>query len=244
MGLFNIFKSKRENKANIDKKITTTAKNDIKLVGHDKIKRILSILPNDETGYFEKYYSIDISTGALCITDHSFAGGYGGGYYDFVDELERYDIPYDELTAYCETTSPLLQNVFKGIQRNNFSEYLEKFNSLPKSNRFLPVALELLNRRDFIIEKTIQTHNDFCIHLCRRNDAYILVLECLTYKANVTQWYMLLKEVDIENENSEALIAYTDNIITNLQVLETNLSQTTCCYLPLLLIAAQAAIKG
>ncbi len=219
MGLFGIFKKRGNIKTNIVEKTLNSTKNDMKFVGHDKTKRILNIFSNDEEGHCEKYYSIDMSTGALCITDHSFAGGYGGGYYDFIDALARYDIPYEELIKYCEKTSPLLANTFHGIQKNNFSEYLEKLENLPRNNRFLSNSFVLLNRREFTIKKTLQTYSDSCVHLCRRNNTYILVLECITYKTIVKQWYMLLKEVDIENENVEILIEYTDNIINDLQFL-------------------------
>lgn len=200
----------KKSESNINKKYSN-------LVGHNDIRRILHILPEKQEGYDEKYYSIDMSNGTLCITDHSFAGGYGSGYYDFVDKLIRYHVPYDEFIRYCQNTSPILANIFNGIKKDNCFDYIKKIEECQrKLSRYFDVTTEQLRRTEFTIIETIRVYTDSCVYLCKKENAYMLVLEYIyNDSSTIYQSYGKLKDVELEEEDKALWQVYADAVINN-----------------------------
>ncbi|MBP3321430.1 MAG: hypothetical protein J6M12_03665 [Clostridia bacterium] len=191
-------------------------------VGITQFRRLLAIeqLPlaerqsNDQNLYHEGYFSIHLSSGSLCVTDHSFAGGYGGGYADYVDELIRYDIPFEEFTSYCHNTSPLLASFFKGIGKHNLEGYLQKIESLPEKRLAWQVG-SIADRGEFKIVRPICMHDFACIYLCKKDDRQMLAVETIACKESpmVVQAYSVVDELDLQAATQEELTAFADQLI-------------------------------
>lgn len=179
-------------------------------------RRLLAIeLLSAPNCYCEQYYSLHIPTGSLCLTDHSYAGGYGGGYIDNVDELIQFDIPYEKFAEYCRKSSPVLELFFQGMTKQNVSEYIHKIENLPTKHLAWSVGEIILRRRDFVIIKPIRIYEYACVYLCRNENRSVLVLETISYRGSpmVGQAYSILKEIDPDNSSLEDMITFSDNIV-------------------------------
>lgn len=178
-------------------------------------RRLIAIeSPSAPKCYCEQYYSVHLPTGSLCLTDHSYAGGYGGGYTDYVDELIQFDISYEKFIEYCRKASPVLELFFKGMTKQNVSEYIHKIESLPQKRSAWSVG-EIILRRDFVIIKPIRIYSSACVYLCRIDNRSVLVLETISYKVSpmVVQAYSILKEVDPNNSSIEEMIMFSDTFV-------------------------------
>lgn len=198
-------------------------------------RRLLAMeAPTASKRYCEQYYSLHIPTGALCLTDHSYAGGYGGGYIDDVDELIEFDISYESFIAYCRKASPVLERLFHGITKQSISAYIYKIERLAKPKRLLSYVEEvegLVNRKEFSIIKPICIYDSACVYLCRIGKRSMLVLETVSYGASpmVVQEYSILKEVDLNNSRTEDLVKFSDDFVRQHHIAnQIDSDQSTC----------------
>lgn len=167
--------------------------------------------------YCEQYYTVHLPTGSLCLTDHSYAGGYGGGYIDNVDELIQFDISYEKFMDYCRKSSPVLEHLFKGMAKQNLTEYIHKIESLPTTTKRLYTwTVEgIVTRKEFVIIKPIRIFDSACVYLCRIKNRNVLILETVSYGGSpmVVRDYSILKEVDLHNSSLDDMITFSDNLV-------------------------------
>ena len=161
----------------------------------------------------EKYFTIHMPTGALCVTDHTFAGGYGGGWLDFQDELIRADVPYEELWKYAKKNSPVLHGLLGGMDRTNYKAYWEKLRGLPQRNPYWDVSKELLQFYEFQKLEPLCVKEQACVYLCRYDGGYALVLEFVCCRGSLDQRYLLLRKADPKQETREQMKVYADEVL-------------------------------
>lgn len=204
-----------------EQKNAPTKENELPKVGNsgpDYI-RLLAIERSKRTDeYFEQYYTVDLRNNSLCLTDHSYAGGYGGGYTDYVDELVRPHISAEEFKDYCRRSSRALIEFFSGLDQQNLEEYIDKIKALPSKNLAWQVGEPILHRWDFAIIKPIRAYDSACVYLARYEGRDALILETLAYTGcpMLRQDYSLLKHVDAEHDSVEDMTAYAAGVIYNL----------------------------
>ena len=211
------FRQNRKNSADN----TPFKENDLPKIGNsgpDYI-RLLAIEREKQTNeIFEQYYTVDLRNHLLCLSDHSYAGGYGGGYLDYVDELVRSDVPVEEFREYCLKSSRALAGFFKGLNQRNLDEYLVKIKALPSKRFAWQVGEPILHRWDFEIVKPVHTYDTACLYLGRCGGKDSLILETLAYAGcpMLRQDFSLLKQVDVTCENIADMIAYANSAIYEL----------------------------
>ena len=169
------------------------------------------------THYCEQYYTVHLPTCSLCLTDHSYVGGYGGGYIDDLDELIQFDISYEKFIDCCRKSSPVLELLFKGMTKQNLTEYIHKVENLPTTaKRIYPWTVEgIVRRKEFVIIKPIRIFDSACVYLCRIKNRSVLILETVSYGGSpmVVRDYSILNDVDPQNSSLDDMITFSDNLV-------------------------------